>query len=1159
MRPTIKQLQAELAQSQRERDGAMAREAAFARITQRINEQPLDLDGTLVAIAEAARELTDGDSARVWFLHGEQLISGPGAVGRGREAFAPAGNTVNLGGATPVQRAVDERRGVAVDDLVDVYLTGLRRGDVQTDVDAASAAKRLEAQGSRSTMAAPLGRLQPLGVVAVTRVEVRPFNAIELATLEAFAAQAVVAIETARAQQLLVERNRELGRALEQQTATASVLESISRFGFDLDDVLNTVVKQAAVLLRGTAAIIFQVRDDRIVHTAVYAPTAQIRDELLDFVVRASDEDAQAMVIREQRARSVTIKSGNPGRSPQEAIFRRHFGPYSSHMVPMSGKGVTIGGLAVLIPGEHRFTDDEKALTQTFANQAAIAIENARLLNELQARNQEVTDALEQQKALAEVLNVIASSATDAQPVLEAILETGSRLCSADGAVAFVIDEDRLRLAAARGFLGLAPGDPRAILPIDRRTVAGRALEERRTMFVRDIDRELEQYTNSLGLTRDFGLRSIIAAPLLCGDRALGTISFARTSDAAFTPHQVALIETFADQAVIAIENARLFNELQARNKQITEALRREEAGSEILRQISNSPEELDATLQAIAAAAERLTGMSSTLLLLQDGELIIRGMAVMPGESIPLEVGQASPINQSPELNRYLRTREPSVFNWQDLNEEQRTRVAASGVRSLAFAPIWPGEPILGLLTVSNANGEPITPAMVSVLKSFADQAAIAIENARLIRELRESNREISENLDTRRVMGEVLSIVASAPTDLNKTMPKIAEAAMALGQSDTAGISWFDGNQRFIYVVGTDGIHPLPHDTGETIGLVAMRSGRLFEFKGSVASHLERWPSLASFLPSDITAVSSIAVPMFGPRGAIGALVMTRYEATEFSERSKTLLGALATQAVVAVENARLFKQLQSKTEELEVASRHKSEFLANMSHELRTPLNAIIGYSELLQEECEDLGQDDFLPDLGKIHTAGKHLLNLIGGILDLSKVEAGRMTLFLEDCDIATLVNEAESIVRPVVEKNGNTFVIDCPPDIGAMHADLVKVRQVLFNLLSNSAKFTQDGAITLTVRTHAEAPTVTFAIRDTGIGMTEEQVSRLFEAFSQANAETSRKYGGTGLGLALSREFCRLMGGDITVESVAGEGSTFTVTLPLVCKEAEPVQ
>jgi hypothetical protein len=218
------------------------------------------------------------------------------------------------------------------------------------------------------------------------------------------------------------------------------------------------------------------------------------------------------------------------------------------------------------------------------------------------------------------------------------------------------------------------------------------------------------------------------------------------------------------------------------------------------------------------------------------------------------------------------------------------------------------------------------------------------------------------------------------------------------------------------------------------------------------------------------------------------------------------------------------------------------------------LRTPLNAIIGYAELLQEEAADLGDEDYLPDLGKIHSAGQHLLTLISGILDLAKIEAGRMTMFLEDFDISKLVSEVEAIVTPLVEKNGNALVVECPADIGTMRADVVKVRQALFNLLSNAAKFTEGGSVTLRVGREREDEDVMFSIADTGIGMTPAQMERLFEAFSQASMETSRKYGGTGLGLALSRDFCRMMGGDITVESEAGVGSVFTIVLPVVVRE-----
>jgi signal transduction histidine kinase/DNA-binding response OmpR family regulator len=277
----------------------------------------------------------------------------------------------------------------------------------------------------------------------------------------------------------------------------------------------------------------------------------------------------------------------------------------------------------------------------------------------------------------------------------------------------------------------------------------------------------------------------------------------------------------------------------------------------------------------------------------------------------------------------------------------------------------------------------------------------------------------------------------------------------------------------------------------------------------------------------------------------------------------------------------------ELEAKNTELaeakvaaDKANTAKSAFLANMSHELRTPMNAIIGYSEMLQEEAEDLGQQGFIPDLQKIHGAGKHLLGLINDILDLSKIEAGKMTLFLEEFDVAKLVREVSATVQPLVAKNGNRLELNCPSDLGTMKADLTKVRQVLFNLLSNASKFTEKGVIRLEVEkvisrsvisnqsTASASVTdslitdslITFRVTDTGIGMTAEQMAKLFEAFAQADASTTRKYGGTGLGLAISRKFCRLMGGEITVTSEPGRGSTFTVTLPTEVKEsaAEPV-
>ncbi len=280
---------------------------------------------------------------------------------------------------------------------------------------------------------------------------------------------------------------------------------------------------------------------------------------------------------------------------------------------------------------------------------------------------------------------------------------------------------------------------------------------------------------------------------------------------------------------------------------------------------------------------------------------------------------------------------------------------------------------------------------------------------------------------------------------------------------------------------------------------------------------------------------------------------------------------LGALAREfntmaATLAESYASLEQKVEDRTRELaatsaslEVVSRHKSEFLANMSHELRTPLNAIIGYSEMIIEEAEDTGSEAIVPDQEKILISAKHLLALIGDILDLSKIEAGKMTIFLEEFDIAQLVRDAQPIVQPLVARNGNTLVVVCAEEIGRMAADQTKLRQALFNLLSNAAKFTDHGTITLTVSRHAARETtpevIRFAVSDTGIGLTTEQAGRLFTAFTQAEDSTARKYGGTGLGLALSREFCRMMSGDITVTSTPGEGSTFTISLPAASSAA----
>jgi signal transduction histidine kinase len=298
-----------------------------------------------------------------------------------------------------------------------------------------------------------------------------------------------------------------------------------------------------------------------------------------------------------------------------------------------------------------------------------------------------------------------------------------------------------------------------------------------------------------------------------------------------------------------------------------------------------------------------------------------------------------------------------------------------------------------------------------------------------------------------------------------------------------------------------------------------------------------------------------SALIVPLVGAERILGAIILLRQEAGEFPPETVRLMQTLASQSVLAIQNARLFREIADKSEQLALASQHKSQFLANMSHELRTPLNAIIGYSEMLYETAQDEGQDEFLPDLAKIRDAGRHLLGLINDILDLSKIEAGKMDIYLEEVDLAGLIQELRSIVEPLAAANANRLDIVCPAALGTLYTDRTKLKQSLLNLLSNSGKFTHEGRIGLAVS--PAAGEISFIVSDTGIGMTEEQQGRLFQAFSQADASTTRQYGGTGLGLAITKHFCEMLGGRIAVESSPGEARPSRSHCPIVGSEWSP--
>jgi signal transduction histidine kinase/CheY-like chemotaxis protein len=299
-------------------------------------------------------------------------------------------------------------------------------------------------------------------------------------------------------------------------------------------------------------------------------------------------------------------------------------------------------------------------------------------------------------------------------------------------------------------------------------------------------------------------------------------------------------------------------------------------------------------------------------------------------------------------------------------------------------------------------------------------------------------------------------------------------------------------------------------------------------------------------------------LVVPLLRPDRVVGALVVRRRQPGEFAKRTIDLLQTFASQSVIAIQNARLFQEIEEKGRQLEIASQHKSQFLANMSHELRTPLNAIIGLTEMMTEHSARFGTEKALEPLRRVLRAGRHLLMLINDILDLSKIEAGKLELNIESVPIAPMIEEVSGTSRPLAEQNGNRLVVECPADVGALQADPVRLRQTLLNLLSNACKFTKQGDVRLSVKRMKDdgKPWLEFSVADSGIGMTPEQMEKLFQEFTQADSTTSRQFGGTGLGLAITRRLCRMMGGDVTVTSELGKGSTFTIRLPAEGAQAD---
>ena len=1080
---------AELQDSNRQVREALEQQTATADLLRVIASSPNDIQPVLQAVAETAGRLCDTDNVVIYRSVGDYFVHAASVGEVGQRMIAALGAD-HLGPAmtakSVIGRAWRERRQIQVDNLATA---------VEEYPNGAASARR---SGHRTTLATPLLRTgEPIGVICAYQTEVRPFSKRQMALLRTFADQAVIAIENARLFDELEQRNTELQEsnrqvteALAQQTATAEVLRAIASSPTDLQAVLDELIASAVRLAGAESGVVHRVQDGRlfaIAHSSEeFKRTVQARNPqprtgrplTPDSFAGRAFLTRQTIHVPDVLA---AIESDFPdARATFELVRHR-----SAVAVPLMRQGTPIGILAVHRHSEARaFTEQQIALLETFADQAVIAIENARLFSELGQRNAElqksnrqVTEALEQQTATAEILRVIASSPTELEPVLRAVAESAASVCGAEDAHVRLLEGNSLRLVAAFGTVpGAGVGHD---FPAGPTSVGGLAVTERRTVHVPDIAAEPEdRFPAARALAIRYGFRAVLVAPLLRDGTAIGNIALRRMEAEPFTDAQIRQLETFADQAVVAIENTRLFQELEQRNRELSQALERQAATGEILRAIASSPADLASVLDATVTSALHLADADVVLLGRPLGNglrYVARAISprVTPAQAARMAAGSGSRprgAEGGTVIARALQERRTI----QHVNSDGRqppeypksNAHRVYGPNALVCIPLLrEGEP-LGAITATRLGARSFSDEQIALLETFADQAAIAIENTRLFGELEQRNRDLSEALEQQTATAEVLRVIATSPSHLDQVLSALVASVARLTGADGASASRVVSEEELELVASTD-----PKNLGFRFPRFGGITGRAFQEGRSLRVHGSPEEQAAQYGVSQAarSGVRARAItPLLRDGQPIGTLNLFRHDVRPFTDREVSLLEAFADQAVIAIENARLFEALQEANGQLTEASRHKSQFLANMSHELRTPLNAIIGYSEMLQEEAEEIGEEAFIPDLQKVNAAGKHLLGLINDILDLSKIEAGRMDLFLETFEIKQLVRDVEAIVQPLVEKNGNTLVVFCPDDLGTMHADQTKLRQTLFNLLSNAAKFTSGGGIELRV-------------------------------------------------------------------------------------------
>ena len=876
-----------------EHRAALAQLAAITEVLRAMSASPSDVQPVVDAVAERAARLCEAPLARVLLVDGDVLR----LTAEYSLDGAPQAGTVPL----PLRRssisgrAVLDRATIHHDDVVPL---------LDSEYPGALNARQL---GLRAVLAVPLMRQgNAYGAIFLWRREPGLFSSSQVALVETFAQQVAIAIHNVR----LFNETKE---ALEQQTATSEILRVISQSQTDVQPVFDTIAKAALELCRASSANVFTI-DGALIQLAAFVVS---NPEVFEVVHRAyprplGRDIAAGRAVLTRNIAAIPDVLEDPEYGARDTAIAAGF--RSVLAVPLIRDGSAIGAIAVGKANPGPFPDEQVALLQTFADQAVIAIENVRLFDELQSRTRELSESLQQQTATADVLKVISRSAFDLQKVLDTLAESACKLCDSEGANIWRPDGDGFKVAALFGQLAAQKAALRElVIKPGNSTCVGRALLERRTVHIPDTDTDPEYTAPNVA-----GNRAMVGVPLLRGGAPIGVLVLTRTVPRPFTEQQIALATTFADQAVIAIENVRLFNETK-------EALEQQTATSEILRVISQSQTDTQPVFDTIAKAALKLCTANNAMLATYDGSLVrLVAMAnVSPKGADALRNIFPRPPSRETTTARAILNRDvvviPDVLT--DPDYRVQANAVASGFRSVLSVPLMHGQEAIGALTVGRPVPGNFKEKEIALLQTFADQAVIAIENVRLFDEVQARTRDLSESLQQQTATADVLKVISRSAFDLQKVLDTLTESACKLCDAEGANIWRPDGDGfKVAAMFGQSPEHraalkQIVNKPGRAtcVGR-ALLEGRTVHIPDAKADPEYNAPGVLAVRGNR----AMIGVPLLREGAPIGVLVLTRTVARPFTEQQIALATTFADQAVIAIENVRLFNETKEALEQ-------------------------------------------------------------------------------------------------------------------------------------------------------------------------------------------------------------------------------------------------